>query len=114
MSYLKYKGYLGTVEPQLDEGYLMGRLAFIKELVIYEGDTLQELTQAFHESVNHYLADCKKRGEQPDKPAKGIFSIRIDPRLHRDALIKAADEDIGLNALIRNALYQYVHAQSAH
>ena len=113
MSHLKYKGYLGTVEPQLAEGYLMGRLAFIKELVVYEGDTLLELTQAFHEAVNHYLADCKKRDVQPDQPAKGVFSIRIAPELHREALIKAADEEIGLNTLIRNAVYQYVHGQPA-
>ena len=114
MTYLKYKGYLGTVEPQLEEGYLLGRLAFINALVLYEAETLPKLTKAFHEAVNHYLADCEKRGVEPDKPAKGVFSVRIDPKLHREALIKAADEDIGLNALISNAVHQYIQARPDH
>ena len=36
MSYLKYKGYLGTIEPDLETGELFGKLAFIRDLITYE------------------------------------------------------------------------------
>ncbi len=40
MTYLHYKGYLGTIEPQLDNDTLYGKLAFIRDLVTYEADNL--------------------------------------------------------------------------
>ena len=55
MSYLKYKGYLGTIEPDLETGELFGKLAFIRDLITYEAETLKALEQAFKESVDGYL-----------------------------------------------------------
>ena len=47
MSYLKYKGYLGTIEPDLETGELFGKLAFIRDLITYEAETLKALEKAF-------------------------------------------------------------------
>ncbi|EAA5422138.1 toxin-antitoxin system HicB family antitoxin, partial [Salmonella enterica subsp. enterica] len=51
MKHLKYKGYLGTVEPDFENNVLYGKLAFIRDLVTYEASTLAELEQEFKTSV---------------------------------------------------------------
>ena len=43
MTYLTYKEYQGTIEPQLDDNTLFGKLAFIRDLVTYEAETLEQL-----------------------------------------------------------------------
>jgi predicted HicB family RNase H-like nuclease len=63
MSYLKYKGYLGTIEPDLETGELFGKLAFIRDLITYEAETLKALEQAFQESVDGYLESCAELGK---------------------------------------------------
>ena len=47
MSYFKYKGYLGTIEPDLETGELFGKLAFIRDLITYEAETLKHLSKLF-------------------------------------------------------------------
>ena len=81
MSYLKYKGYLGTIEPDLETGELFGKLAFIRDLVTYEAETLKALEIAFQQSVDGYLEACAEVNKQPDQPFKGTFNIRISPQL---------------------------------
>lgn len=102
MTYLKYKGYLGTIEPDLETGELFGKLAFIRDLVTYEADTLPELEKAFRESVNAYLEACEQEGRAPDKPFKGTFNVRIPPELHRKAALCAGEKS--LNQFVREAI----------
>jgi len=102
MSYLQYKGYLGTIEPNLEEGTLFGKLAFIRDLVTYEADNLTDLQKEFETSVDGYLADCKALGIEPNTPLKGSFNIRISPELHRKAVMAAGDKS--LNAFIAEAI----------
>lgn len=108
MSYLQYKGYLGTIEPQLEDGTLFGKLAFIRDLVTYEANTLTELQREFEASVDLYLADCKELGRTPQVPLKGTFNIRISPELHRAAVMAAGDKS--LNAFVAEAIeYRLAH-----
>ena len=83
MKHLKYKGYLGTVEPDFENNVLYGKLAFIRDLVTYEASTLAELEQEFKTSVDLYLQSCVEDGKEPDTPFKGVFNVRLDPELHR-------------------------------
>ncbi|USE39213.1 type II toxin-antitoxin system HicB family antitoxin [Endozoicomonas sp. SCSIO W0465] len=81
--YFNYKGYQGTVEPQIEDGTLYGKLAFIGDLVTYEADTMITLEQEFRRSVDDYLADCAALGKEPDKPFKGVLNVRLGAELHR-------------------------------
>ncbi|EIU9113067.1 type II toxin-antitoxin system HicB family antitoxin [Salmonella enterica] len=71
MKYLKYKGYLGTVEPDFDDNILYGKLDFIRDLVTYEATTLSELEKEFKVSVDLYLQDCAAMNKEADTPFKG-------------------------------------------
>lgn len=111
MSYFKYKGYLGTIEPDIETGELFGKLAFIRDLVTYEATTLTALEQAFQESVDDYLATCKGLNKQPDQPLKGTFNVRISPELHRKAVIASGDSS--LNAFVADAIKQKLESEFA-
>jgi predicted HicB family RNase H-like nuclease len=89
MTYLKHKGYLGTIEPDLETGLLFGKVAFIRDLVTYEANDLTTLEQEFRVSVDGYLEDCAELGKEPDQPLKGSFNVRIGAELHRAAVIAA-------------------------
>lgn len=104
MSYMEYKGYLGTVEYSAEDHCLYGKLAFIRDLVNYEGETVAELEQAFQDSVDHYFTSCQSLGKQPNEPFKGMFNVRTSPELHRKAVLAAGDFDISLNAFITQAI----------
>ena len=60
MSYLKYKGYLGTIEPDLETGELFGKLAFIRDLITYEAETLKALEKAFQGEFKHEVRQFQK------------------------------------------------------
>ena len=101
---MKYKGYTGVVEFDEEAGTLFGRVIGLRDLITFEGDSVAEVTRAFHDSVDVYLELCAERGESPEKPFSGQFVLRIDPRLHR-ALSHAAEErGKSLNAMVEETL----------
>lgn len=106
MTYLKYKAYLGTIEPNLDDGKLFGKVAFIRDLVTYEAENLTALEQEFKASVDDYLLFCQERGKEPNKPLKGSFNVRVTPSLHRAAVMAAGDES--LNAFVSAAIQEKI------
>lgn len=105
---MEYKDYLGTVEYSSEDHCLYGKLAFIRDLVNYEAQTVTELEQAFQASVDYYLESCKKRGKKPDTPLKGGFNVRISPELHRKAVMAAGEKS--LNSFVAEAIeYRLAH-----
>ena len=108
MTHLSYKGYLGTIEPNLEDGILFGKLAFIRDLVTYEANDLKSLEQEFQASVDGYLEDCNELGKTPDTPCKGSFNVRVGHELHMAASMAASQENISLNDLARRALSEYI------
>jgi len=103
-----YKSYVGSVRFSAEDEVFYGRLEGLKDLVSYEGQSVTELKQAFHEAVDDYLAFCKHKGKVPEQPFKGSFNVRLTPALHRKAATKAATEDISLNQLIQKAVEEIV------
>jgi predicted HicB family RNase H-like nuclease len=76
---MKYKGYTGHVEYDDEAKIFHGEVLGIKDVVTFQGTTVDEIEQAFKDSVEDYLAFCKERGEEPDRPFSGKFNLRIPP-----------------------------------
>jgi predicted HicB family RNase H-like nuclease len=95
---LEYKGYVGTIEA--DEGAFAGRVAGLRDVVTFEGETFADVEQAFRDSVDDYLAFCAARGEPPDRPYSGKIPLRVDPEIHRRAAARAQAEGVSLNQWI--------------
>ena len=93
MKLLNYKGYVGTIEADLENNILFGKLAYIRDLVTYEAESLS-------------LQDCLELGKEPNKPFKGVFNVRIGEELHREATIIAGDRS--LNAFVTEAIQEKI------
>ena len=63
---LSYKNFNGTVEYSKDDECLYGKVVGIKSLLLYEGNSIQELEQAFKSTVDEYLKDCAERKDVPE------------------------------------------------
>jgi len=74
----------------------------------FQGTTVDEIEQAFKESVDDYLAFCAERGEEPDKPFSGKFNLRIPPELHAKLSIAAQLQGDSLNNYITKMLQRLV------
>jgi len=68
---IEYKGYKGHVELDAEAGLFHGEVADTRDVITFQGTSIQELEQAFRESVDDYLAFCAKRGEAPENRSPG-------------------------------------------
>lgn len=108
MNIIKYAGYEGTAELDLESFVCRGRILFIDDLVTYQADSPKELQAAFEEAVDDYLATCKALGRRPKKPLSGTFNVRISPALHRAARLRAVKDEVSLNEVVAAAVRYYV------
>lgn len=53
---LMYRGIVGSVEYNTVDGLFHGHLEYIRDCVMYDGYTLDELKQSFEQAVDEYLA----------------------------------------------------------
>lgn len=105
---LEYKGYAGSVEFSAEDKVFFGKLTGIRDVITFEGETVKELTKAFHDAVNDYLAMCKELGKEPDKEYKGSFNVRLKPKVHRLAAMKSAAMKISLNQFVEKVVEKEV------
>jgi predicted HicB family RNase H-like nuclease len=108
---MEYKGYIGKVEIDEEAGILHGEVINIRDVVTFEGRTVEEMQQAFRDSIEDYLDFCAQRGEDPEKPFSGKFVIRLPAELHRKVYIKAKLEDKSLNSWVTEVLEAAVQEQ---
>ena len=54
----------------------------------------------------------RRRGGRPPigSAASSVESVRLDPELKRDLLLRAAEEQISVSEVIRRAVHQYLRA----
>jgi len=101
---MEYKGYIGKVEIDDEVGILHGEIINIRDVVTFEGASVDEIQKAFRESVDDYLDFCAQRGESPEKPFSGKFVVRLPAELHRKAYIQAKLADKSLNGWVTDVL----------
>ncbi len=101
---LDYKGYSGRVEFDDEAGIFHGEVLDLRDVVTFEGRSVEEIEEAFRDSVDDYMAFCAERGEEPDKPFSGRLVLRIKPELHRRLHVQAGREGKSLNQWISEQL----------
>jgi len=104
---MKYKEYESIVTFDEEARLFHGEVINIRDVITFQGITVEELENAFHASVDDYLDFCASRGELPDKPFSGKLIVRIKPELHREVSLKAKKERVSVNHLISEALTEY-------
>jgi predicted HicB family RNase H-like nuclease len=101
---LRYKGYTGHVEYDDEARIFHGEVLDLKDVVTFQGKSVEEIERAFRDSIDDYLDFCKKRGEKPDKPFSGRMMLRLPPDLHRKTYLSARREGKSLNQWIAEKL----------
>ena len=101
---MKYKGYFGKVEIDDEAGILHGEVINIRDVITFEGASVDEIQKAFRKSVDDYLEFCAQRGESPEKPFSGKFVVRLPAELHRKAYVQAKLADKSLNGWVTEVL----------
>ena len=113
MNTMTYKGYIGSVAFSEKDNVFFGKIEGINGLVNFEGESVKELTDAFHDAVDDYLAYCKDEGIEPEKSYSGVLNVRLTPAIHRQIAILARQAGMTLNAYIKEALEEKVEVEAA-
>lgn len=112
MGKLKYKGYIGSVEYNEDDNCLFGKvLGMSKDVIGYEGVTIDELKLDFESGVDAYLESCRTRGLEPRKAYSGTLNVRLNPEIHTKIANMAQETGITINAYIKNALENVLNGE---
>lgn len=101
---MAYKGYIGHVEFDDEAGIFHGEVVNTRDVITFQGSSVDELRREFEQSVDVYLNFCAKHGKEPDKPFSGKLALRMKPELHRAIAVAAKREHKSLNTLITEKL----------
>ena len=99
-----YKGYFGTVSFDEDADIFHGSVINTRDVITFQGKSVEEIRIAFKDSVDEYLKFCEERGREPEKPFSGRIALRIPRELHRNASTAAQAEGKSLNAWLTEAV----------
>ena len=111
---MEYKGYFTKVEFDDEANIFHGEVINLRDVITFQGETVDELRQAFHDSVDDYLEFCAERGEEPEKPYSGRFIVRVEPELHKNIVIEARKNGKSLNAWVHDTLGKVIKDTAKH
>ena len=111
---MEYKGYFGKVEFDDEANIFYGEVLNLRDVVTFQGETVNKLRKAFRDSIDDYLEFCKSRGEEPEKPYSGRFVVRVDPELHKNISIEAKKTGKSLNSWVSDNLSKFIHENKQH
>ena len=86
---LAYKGYFAPVEYDAEQHVLTGMVTGIRDAIVFEGSTAEEVEQ---------------KGKEPERAFKGSFNVRTGSELHKQAALAAAKKGESLNKFVTEAI----------
>ena len=72
---MEYKGYHAAVTYDQEAGVFHGEIVGTRDVIFFEGTSVEELNKEFRISTDDYLAMCAERGQAPDKPFSGRIPL---------------------------------------
>ena len=101
---LTHKGFIGSVHFSADDNVFFGKVEGINDMITFEGETVQDLKDAFRYMVDEHIKDCDAENVPVEKSYKGSFNIRLTPDLHRRAAISAKIHGTTLNTFVKESI----------
>jgi predicted HicB family RNase H-like nuclease len=77
---MTYKGYTGVARFDDEAGIFCGRVLGLRDVVTFQGTTVEELRQSFRDSVDFYLECCAADGTAPETQLTTAKSPVESPR----------------------------------
>ena len=103
---MQYKGYLSHIKFDDNANIFHGEVINIRDIITFQGKSVDELKKAFEDSVEDYLVFCADRGEKPNKPFSGNFTVKLSPEQHRKIIIAAENSGKDINSWVSETLAQ--------
>ena len=104
-----YKGYSARIEYSDEDECFVGRVAGIRDLISFHGESVAEVRQAFKEAMDFYLETCAERGETPDKSYSGKLMLRLPPDTHAAVATAAEVSGKSINLWASEMLSEAAH-----
>jgi predicted HicB family RNase H-like nuclease len=101
---MEYKEYIGTVEYDAEARIFHGDVINTRDIITFQGTTVEEIEKAFKDSIDDYITWCKEEGVEPEKPYSGKFNLRLSPELHREVAMVAKKLKISINNFVEKAI----------
>ena len=103
---MNYKGYHGQVNYDEEAKLFHGEVVGLRDVITFQGTSVDELEQAFKDSIDEYLDFCKELQRAPEKPFSGKLMLRLPPEIHERAAYQAKTNGLSLNAWIKQGIEQ--------
>ena len=110
---MEYKGYNAVVTYDNDLGILHGEVIDTRDVITFQGRSVDDLQEALERAVDDYLNFCEERGREPDKPFSGKVALRMEPETHRVIVGAARTSGKSLNTWILDAIGNEMHRPDA-
>ncbi|MFW6264424.1 MAG: type II toxin-antitoxin system HicB family antitoxin [Cyanobacteriota bacterium] len=65
---MKYKGYEAVIEYDEEDRLFYGKVVNVKDVIMFDGLSVDELEKSFHQVIEEYLADNQAIDKTPDQP----------------------------------------------
>jgi len=106
---MEYKGYIGLVSYDDKAKIFHGDVINTRDVITFQGTSVDEIEKAFQGSVDDYLDWCSKDGVNPEKPYSGKFNLRLSPELHKEVAVTAKKLNMSINSFVEKALQDEIN-----
>ena len=101
---IEYKGYIGHIEFDDEANIFHGEVINTRDVITFQGRSIDTLRKALRDSIEVYLKLCKKYKKEPTKPFSGKFVVRLTPEQHRKIFIAAKQSGESINKWVAHTL----------
>ena len=101
---MNYQDHQASVTFDGEADIFHGEVVNTRNVITFQGRSVNELRIAFKDSVDEYLKFCAELGEEPERSYSGKIALRIPSALHRTASSAAHAEGKSQNSWLTAAV----------
>jgi predicted HicB family RNase H-like nuclease len=104
---MEYKGYTARIHFSKEDACYVGHIAGINDIVVFDGETLEEIRKTFEQDVISYQACCAEAGREPNQPVPEVM-VPVSSALYAKIAQKAEYDGVPVHALMETVLQKFV------
>jgi len=104
---MEYKGYTARIHYSKEDECYVGELIGINDIVVFDGETLEEIRETFEADVENYQACCAEVGREANQPISEIM-VPVSPELYAKASRVAEYDGVPVRMVMETALQKFV------
>lgn len=101
---IEIEGHKAVVSFDPEIGMFRGEFLGLNGGADFYADSVEGLVAEGHTSLKVFLDICREKGMQPFRAFSGRFNVRLDPKVHKEAVTAAAAQNKSLNEWVAEAI----------